>query len=324
MKDEQWMRLMVKLKREIGETIMGALGNPSVLEIMLNPDGKLLVEEFGKGKQQVGTLTQTQAESIVNTVAAMLNTTVGYDRPGLEDELPIDTSRFTALLPPVVAATSFTIRRKATKIFTLGDYLQSNIISQKQHDVIIDCIKNKKNIVVAGGTGSGKTTLLNAVINGISVEASHDRLVIIEDTGEVQCSASDYVTMRAVGNFTMNDCLKKTMRFRPDRIIVGEVRGGEAMALLKSWNTGHEGGAATIHANSASLALLRLQSLIAEAPEASNYTPEMIKSLIGEAVQVIIFICKDKEALAGRKISEIVKVEGYDSISDQYRITSIQ
>lgn len=122
----------------------------------------------------------------------------------------------------------------------------------------------------------------------------------------------------------MNDCLKKTMRFRPDRIIVGEVRGGEAMALLKSWNTGHEGGAATIHANSASLALLRLQSLIAEAPEASNYTPEMIKSLIGEAVQVIIFICKDKEALAGRKISEIVKVEGYDSISDQYRITSIQ
>lgn len=324
MKDEQWMRLMVKLKRELGDTIMGALGNPSVLEIMLNPDGKLLVEEFGKGKQQVGTLTNVQAESIVNTVAAMLNTTVGYDRPGLEGELPIDTSRFTALLPPVVAATSFTIRRKATKIFTLGDYLQSNIITQKQHDVIIDCIKNKKNIVVAGGTSSGKTTLLNAVINGISVEASHDRLVIIEDTGEVQCSASDFVTMRAVGNFTMNDCLKKTMRFRPDRIIVGEVRGGEAMALLKSWNTGHEGGAATIHANSASLALLRMQSLIAEAPEASNYTPDMIKSLIGEAVHVIIFICKDKEALAGRRISEIVKVEGYDAISDQYRITSIQ
>ena len=323
MKDEQRDRLLVKLRRELGEKIMQALANPQVLEIMLNPDGRLFVEEFGSGKIHVADMKSSQAESIVNTVAAMLDTTVGYDRPNLECELPLDGSRFSALCPPVVASTSFTIRRKATRIFTLENYLEKGILNQNQYNYIIHTIKNKRNIIVGGGTGSGKTTFLNAVIHAISVFSEDDRLIIIEDTGELQCSAKDYVTMRTGAKFTMNDCLKTTMRFRPDRIIVGEVRGSEAMSLLKSWNTGHEGGAGTLHANSPIQAIKRLQSLIAEAPEASNYTPEMISSLIGEAVHVVIYICKDKEAPAGRKISEIIQVSGYDRVNHEYITESI-
>lgn len=319
MNEEQRERLIVKLKRELGPIILDGLANDAVTDVMVNPDGKIWIEKFGIGKYHAGDLLPSQAESIVSTVAAMLGTTVGYDKPRLEGELPLDLSRFSALAPSVVACMSFTIRKKAQKVFTLDDYLAAGILTQKQVDFIRICVINRKNIMVAGGTGSGKTTLLNAIIHAIATLAPHDRLVIIEDTGELQCAAEDYVTMRAYADFSMNDCLKSTMRFRPDRIVVGEVRGGEAMALLKSWNTGHEGGAGTVHANSGPLSLDRLQSLIAEAPEATNYTPEMVRRLIGEAVNVVIFITKDKEVKAGRSIKEIIAIEGYKSGEYQIR-----
>ena len=323
MNEEHRERLIVKLKRELGTTILDALADDAVIEIMLNPDGKLWVEKFGVGKYHAGNLLPSQSESIVSTVAAMLGTTVGYDKPCLEGEFPLDLSRFSALAPPVVTSVSFTIRKKASRVFTLDDYLAAGILTQEQFDFIWLCCLNRKNIMVAGGTGSGKTTLLNAIIHAISILAPHDRLVVIEDTGELQCAAADYITMRAFSGFSMNQCLKSTMRFRPDRIIVGEVRGGEAMALLKSWNTGHEGGAGTLHANSGRLALSRLQSLIAEAPEASNYTPEMVSGLIGEAVNVVIFMSKDKEAKGGRTVKEIIAIDGFDAASGEYRVQTI-
>lgn len=323
MNEEQKERLIVKLKRELGTTILAALADDAVIEIMLNPDGKLWIEKFGVGKYHACDLLPSQAESIVSTVAAMLGTTVGYDKPRLEGELPIDLSRFSALAPPVVASVSFTIRKKATRVFTLEDYFSAGIITRAQLDFISACCAKRKNIIVAGSTSSGKTTLLNAIIHEISKSAPDDRLVIIEDTGELQCAADDYVTMRTFAGFNMNDCLKSTMRFRPDRIIVGEVRGGEAMALLKSWNTGHEGGASTLHANSCRLALGRLQSLISEAPEASNYTPEMISGLIGEAVNVVIFISKDKETKGGRTVKEIIQLDGFNSTTREYRVQTI-
>lgn len=323
MNPEQRERLIVKLKRELGTTILDALEDDAVIEIMLNPDGSLWVEKFGVGKYKAGTMAASHAESVVSTVAAMLGTVVGYDKPRLEGELPIDLSRFSALAPPVVARVSFTIRKKARKVFTLQDYLDAGILTPTQFNFISQACEGRKNIMVAGGTGSGKTTLLNAIIHAISTATPHDRLVIIEDTGELQCAAEDFVTMRAFTGFSMNDCLKSTMRFRPDRIIVGEVRGGEAMALLKSWNTGHEGGAGTVHANSGKLALSRLQSLVAEAPEASNYTPAMVSGLIGEAVNIVVFITKDKEAKGGRSVREIIAIDGYDAASGEYRVREI-
>lgn len=318
MNREQRERLLIKLKRELGQTILEALADDLVLEVMLNPDGKLWVEKFGSGKYIAGEMMPGQAESIVSTVAAMLGTTVNYERPTLEGELPLDQSRFTALAPPVVAAMSFTIRKKATRIFTLQDYQDQEILTPQQKTFIEQAIEAKRNIIVAGSTGSGKTTLLNAVIHGISSLAPHDRLVIIEDTGELQCAAEDFVTMRAASHFNMNQCLRSSMRFRPERIIVGEVRGGEAMALLKSWNTGHEGGAGTLHASGAWLALDRLQSLIAEAPEAANYTPDMIRRLIAEAVHIVIFIAKDKSSKGGRVIQNIIRIDGFDNQTHDY------
>lgn len=320
MNEEQRERLLVKLRRELGTTILAALADESVLEIMLNPDGRLWIERFGTGKYQAGTMLASQSESIVSTVAAMLGTTVSYDQPRLEGELLLDGSRFTALAPPVVATMAFTIRRKAVRVFTLDDYLHAGIVNDAQHAFLRCCIAQRRNILVAGGTGSGKTTLLNAVIHAISQLAPSDRLVIIEDTGELQCAAADFVTMRSTAGFSMNDCLKSTLRFRPDRIIVGEVRGREAMALLKSWNTGHEGGAGTVHANSARLALHRLQSLVAEAPEAGNYTPAMIGALIAEAVHVVVYIGKDTAIGAGRRVREIIAIDGYDTATAQYQV----
>lgn len=323
MHQEHTDRLLTKLSRELGPVICAALQDQQVIEVMVNPDGRVWVERLGAGKQVEGYLSPSQSMSVVSTVAAMLGTVVTHEKPSLEGELPLDQSRFTAVTPPIVAAAIFTIRKKAVKIFTLADYLARGIISQEQHDFLCAATKGHRNIIVVGGTGSGKTTLLNALIESISTQTPEDRLVIIEDTGELQCSAADAVTMRSASHFTMNQCLKTTMRLRPERIIVGEVRGGEAMALLKAWNTGHEGGAGTVHANSARLGLSRIQSLIAEAPEASNYTPDMIQKLIAEAVNVVVFIRKNKEASSGRTVEEIIAIEGFDSGSGDYRIRNV-
>lgn len=310
-----------KLERELGPVVMAALRNPNVIEIMLNPDGKLWVEAFGAGKQVVGHMLSGQASGIVATTAALLGTVVTSNHPQLEGELPIDGSRFTALIPPVVAAPSFTIRKKAVKIFRLEDYHASGIITAAQLEYLRNATKSHRNIMVVGATGSGKTTLLNALIASISEQCPDDRLVIIEDTGELQCSAKDSVTLRATVDFSMNRCLRATMRLRPDRIIVGEVRGGEGMALLKAWNTGHEGGAGTVHASSAMLGLARLQSLVSEAPEASNFTPGMLRSLISEAVHVVVFIQKDPEH--GRKIKEIIEIQGFNQVVGEYLINPV-
>lgn len=316
-------RLLTKLRREMGTVILDALADPAVLEVMLNPDGQLWIERFGHGKQCVGEFSSSQADAMVATIAAFMDTTVTYERPTLEAELPLDGSRFTALIAPVVARPTFTIRKRASRVFTLDDYASAGIMTAEQAQTIKDAVSARRNVIVAGSTGSGKTTLLNAVLHAISERAPHDRLVLIEDTGELQCSAPDTVTLRAVGHYTMNQCLKSTMRLRPDRIVVGEVRGGEAMALLKSWNTGHEGGASTIHASSARLALSRLQSLIAEAPEAANYTPAMVAGLIAEAVHVVVFIGKDVSAKAGRRVREVVVVEGIEPGSGDYRVRAL-
>lgn len=323
MNEEQHDRLLTKLRRELGPQILEALADDSVIEVMLNPDGRLWVERFGASKAEVGKVPRAQSESIVSTVAAMLDTTVTYERPSLEGELPLDGSRFTALGPPVVAAMSWTIRKRARRVFTLDDYAAAEILSQEQYDALVLAIAERRNILVSGGTGSGKTTLLNAVIHGMSTMTPDDRLVVIEDTGELQCAARDVVTMRAVGHFSIASCLKTTLRFRPERIVIGEVRGGEAMPLLKSWNTGHEGGACTVHANNARLALMRLQSLIAEAPEASNYTPGMVRALIGEAVHVVVHIARDHAAKGGRRIKEVVMVEGLEAGGGDYRLRPI-
>jgi type IV secretion system protein VirB11 len=239
---------------------------------------------------------------VIELVANATNTICNAERPLLSAELPGSGHRFEGVLPPVAANPSFTIRKKAVMVFSLADYVRQGVMTEYQKKSIIEGVHAKKNILVAGGTQSGKTTLLNAILDEIA--KTGDRLVIIEDTLELQCTAPNKVFLRAQEEITMNQLLKSTMRLNPDRIVVGEVRGPEALTLIKSWNTGHPGGCASVHANSCKGALRRLGSLIQEG------IPDPQWEMIAEAINIIIFIEKYQQS---RRIKEMASVEGFEN-----------
>lgn len=295
-------RLISKLENALGDHLCLALDDPSVVEIMLNPDGKLFIERLGQGIAAVGEMSRAAAETVIGSVAHVLKSEVDEERPIVSGELPIGGHRFEGLLPPVVAGPSFTIRRRASQLIPLEDYVRAKTMTPSQASVIRSAVEAKLNIVVAGGTGSGKTTLTNAILAEIVGHAPDDRLVILEDTAEIQCAAENAVCLHTSDTVDMSRLLKSTMRLRPDRIIVGEVRDGAALTLLKAWNTGHPGGIATIHANSARSALQRLEQLTAEASQQS------MQAVIGDAVDLIVFI---ERIPKGRRVAEILHVSRF-------------
>lgn len=292
-----------QLRTALGPLIVSWLEDPLVIEVMLNPDGSLWVERLGEPMVQGGVLIPSQATEILNVIAGILDTTVTVANPVLECELPLDGSRFEGLIPPVVTAPTFTIRRKASRVFTIDEYVASGTMTAEQAAAIKQAIRDHNNILVVGGTGSGKTTLANALIHESAAVFPDKRFVIIEDTAELQCAAKNVVPLRANVNFSMQDCLKATLRLRPDKIIVGEVRGKEALALLKAWNTGHPGGCATVHANDARAGLTRIENLVAEGSMAPAQTQ------IAEAINLVVVIAKTAE---GRRIRELLHVHSWD------------
>lgn len=302
-KEEYQYRLREMLKWGLGPEICDLLDDPTVIEIMLNPSGELWIERLGCPMEQFGRMDANQAELLLGNIASQLNEQINAQFPILECELPLDGSRFEGMLPPVVTGPTFTIRKKAIAVFSLDDYLTQGIMTQAQRRAIEYAVLMKQNMLIVGGTGSGKTTLTNAVIRAIVDACPADRIVILEDTRELQCDAKNAVLLRAVDHADMTRLLKATMRLRPDRILVGEVRDKAAHALLKAWNTGHPGGVATLHANSALAGLTRMEQLVKE----SVTTP--MPELIAEAVDLIVFIEKHQ---GSRRIKEIVRVNGYD------------
>ena len=299
--DTHIRRLLQMLGTALGAHITTLLEDPSVVELMLNPDGRLWVDRLGTGRSDTGyTINPADAQRVIELVASSTGSVCSADQPMVSAELPGSGNRFQGMLPPVTSTPVFTIRKKALMVFTLDDYLKDGIISESQKKKIIEAVQQKKNILIVGGTGSGKTTLANAVLNEVS--KTLERCIIIEDTLELQCTAPDTVFLRSRDHVSMNDLLKATMRLRPDRIIVGEVRGPEALTLLKAWNTGHPGGVATVHANSAKGGLTRFEQLIQEA------IPTPQKALIAEAVNIVIFIERYRHS---RRVKEIVEVAGF-------------
>ncbi len=299
-------RARQKLRRDLGGVIEQALSDPKTVEIMLNADGRLWQERLGETMRCIGNITEARAESIIKTVAGFHGKEVTRFNPILEGELPLDGSRFAGQLPPVVTKPTFAIRKKAISIFTLDDYVQSEIMTEAQCEAVKNAVVAHRNILVIGGTGSGKTTLVNAIINEMVRHAPAERVFIIEDTGEIQCSAENCVQYHTTLDVNMTQLLKTTLRMRPDRILVGEVRGSEALDLLDAWNTGHEGGAATLHANNALAGLHRLKSLISRNPAA----PAEIELLIGEAVHCVVHIARTP---SGRRVEEILSIKGYEN-----------
>jgi len=300
--DTSQQRLLQMLNTALGAQIIALLEEPAVVELMLNPDGHLWVDRLETGRDDTGyKILPADAQRVIELVASSTGSVCSADNPMVSAELPVSGHRFQGILPPVTSTPVFTIRKKALMVFGLDDYIEKQIMNSSQKDKIIEAVHGKKNILIVGGTGSGKTTLANAVLNEVS--KTMDRCIIIEDTLELQCTAPDTVFMRSRDHVSMNDILKATMRLRPDRIIVGEVRGPEALTLLKAWNTGHPGGVATVHANSARGGLTRLEQLIHEA------TPTPQKALIAEAVNLVVFIERYRHS---RRVKEITEVIGFE------------
>lgn len=292
------IRLLEALKYSFGDTINKYLDDPDVIEIMLNPDKKLWIEKLKTGIEDTGyTIEPELSFSIINTIAHHAKEVITRNEPILSAELPDTGFRFEGIIPPVVRNPTFTIRKKALLIFSLDDYVEMGCLTKRQCEVIKEAIKNKKNILVVGGTSTGKTTFTNACIAEIPKE---DRLVIIEDTEELQSKCPNTVFLRTNGFANMTKCLISTMRLRPERIIVGEVRGKEALDLLTAWNSGHSGGFSTVHSDSADGGLKQLEQYILRASQDKQ------KELIGKAVNLIIVLQRVGNK---RKVTSITELD---------------
>ncbi|WP_213948973.1 P-type conjugative transfer ATPase TrbB [Luteibacter sp. dw_328] len=298
-------RAREKLMRDLGDAFLDAFNDPKTVEIMLNADTRLWQERLGEGMRCIGSMRPSQSEAVIKTTAGYYGKEITRANPVLESEFPLDGSRFAAQLPPIVSGPTFALRKKAVSIFTLADYVAAGVISEEHRDVLMNAVLGHRNILVIGGTGSGKTTLINALIREMVEADASERVFIIEDTGEIQCSAENFVQYRTSFEVSMTQLLRTSLRMRPDRILVGEVRGPEALDLLMAWNTGHEGGAATLHANDARAGLSRLSMLISMHRDA----PRPIEPLIGEAVHLLVHISRTPN---GRRVQEVVAVEGYE------------
>ncbi len=295
------------LRTALGSQIAGWLDDDSVVEIMLNPDGRLWLDRLTSGLEDTGArLSPEDGERIVRLVAHHVGAEVHPGTPRVSAELPETGERFEGLLPPVVAAPAFAIRKPAVAVFTLEDYVAARIMGPQQASILRAAVVERNNILVAGGTSTGKTTLVNALL--AEVARTNDRVVLIEDTRELQCAAPNLLALRTKeGVATLSELVRSSLRLRPDRIPIGEVRGSEALDLLKAWGTGHPGGVGTIHAGSALGALRRLEQLIQEA------VVTVPRAMIAETIQIIAVLAGRGE---GRRLVELAAVQGLTESGD--------
>jgi len=302
------------LRTALGGAIAEWLADPAVIEIMLNPDGRLWVDRLGAGLGDSGLLmSAADGERIIRLVAHHVGTEVHAGAPRVSAELPESGERFEGLLPPVVAAPAFAIRKPAVAVFTLGDYVAAGILAAGEATALREAVAERRNILVAGGTGTGKTTLANALLAEIA--QSDDRIVLIEDTRELQCAAPNLVALRTKdGVASLSDLVRSSLRLRPDRIPIGEVRGAEALDLLKAWGTGHPGGVGTIHAGSAIGALRRMEQLIQEA------VVTVPRALLADTIDLVAVLIRDG---GGRRLAELARIDGLEPATGDYRITPI-
>lgn len=303
------------LSRALGAAIADALAEPDVVEALINADGQVWLDRIGTGLvASDARISAPDRETAIRLLAHEAGDTVGEHRAALSAILPDSAARIQALLPPLVEAPILSIRKRPSRIYTLGDYVSDGIASVNQAQQLATAVQEKRNIIVAGGTGSGKTTLLNALL---AEKAFHDaRVVILEDIAELQCGSPNCIqllTKRTPPHVNMRELVQMTLRLRPDRIVVGEVRDGAALEVLKAWNTGHPGGLLTLHANSAADAIARLEDL---AMEATQHPP---RRLIASAVGIIVFIAR---TATGRAITEIIEVSGVEG--DAYGLKPLE
>jgi len=302
------VRLEEMLGRYLGATILAAIGDPDVTEVYVNPqDCVVRYDTRSRGKVASAEFIEShRIEMFLNAVASRLGVTLTSASPRVEAELPVRIfagARLQGFIPPVTSGPAFNIRKPASSIYSIDDYVASRVLSEDQGIVLRETIAERKNILVVGGTNTGKTTLANALLHEVARQFPTDRIVILEDTVELQCAARDQLALRTTVSTTLADLLRSALRTSPSRIIVGEVRGAEALDLLDAWATGHPGGIATLHASSAEGALARLDRLAQRA----NVPPQA--ELLAEAVHLVVVI---EGSHSRRRVTGIVRVRGLD------------
>jgi len=289
------------LRTALGPLLLARLEDPGVAEVMLNPDGRVWIDRFDAGLIDAGlSVSADDAERILRLVAHHVAAEIHAQQPRLSAELPGTGERFEGLMPPLAAAPTFSIRKPASLVFRLDDYVRAGVMTEREGRVLAKAVADRANILVAGPTSSGKTTLVNALLAEIAMGG--DRVILLEDLRELQCTAPNQVALRTrEGVASLTDLVRSSLRLRPDRIIIGEVRGPEALDLIKAWGTGHPGGVGTLHAGSALGALLRLEQLIQEA------VVTVPRGLIAETIDVIAVLAGRGRA---RRLIDLVRLEG--------------
>ena len=298
------------------------IGDQEVSEIMVNGDGRVFAERIGLIElvPEVS-IPERQRQAAVRNIARILDDDISEEKPLLDSRLP-DGSRVAAVLGPTsVGGTILCIRKFRSKLFTAEEMVRMGSLSISILAHLRRAIEARQTILISGGTGTGKTTLLNALAAFLPQD---ERVVLIEDTAEISIGIPNLVRLEArraqpdIPAVTIRDLLRQTLRLRPDRIILGEVRGAEAFDLLQALNTGHTGTLSTIHANTARLAISRLRTCVAMA--GVEVPDKAIARNIAEVVQVLVHI----ERINGvRRVSEVLRMGRYDSVNDEYDLTQM-
>ncbi|HKW17594.1 MAG TPA: ATPase, T2SS/T4P/T4SS family [Terriglobales bacterium] len=291
--------------------------DPEISEIMVNGPEHVFVERAGMVEAvPAKALTAKSLEVAVRNIARRLGDDISEEKPILDSRLP-DGSRVAAVIPPCsLNGVTLTVRKFNAKHFGIDHLIQIGTITNEIAEILKSAIRNRQNILISGGTGTGKTTLLNLLANFIP---DHERILLIEDTAEIQINAPNVVRFEArreqngLPAVTIRDLLKASLRHRPDRILLGEIRGAEAFDLLQLLNTGHSGTISTVHANSAPQALSRFTSCVLQSNVELPYSA--IKSNIADSMNLLVHI----ERRPGRRfVSEVVSITGYNPEQDHY------
>jgi P-type conjugative transfer ATPase TrbB len=314
--DESTRHFRDSLCRALGPAVLDALADPDVTEIYVNPGGSLYLDTRSRGRVAApARLSSEQVLRFLNLVGSRVPMVLNAGRPQIQAELPGDLflgARLQGFIPPLAAAPSFNLRKPPSTVYSLDDYVLEGILSARHREALAEAVRERRNVLVAGGTASGKTTLVNAVLLEITTAFPRHRIVVLEDTVELRCAAPDHLALRTTDSLRLRDLVKAALRTSPDRIVVGEVRDEAALDLLDAWETGHPGGVATLHANDALAALHRLDRLAQRA----NAGPQA--HLVGDAIHLVAMIAGGSQR---RQVTELVRVQGFDGAA--YRLTPI-
>lgn len=295
--------MQTSYQQELGNEIFSALQDDAVNEIMLNHDGSLFVERKNSNMSYLGHIKKEQAEFIVRILSNLIKKDINLNTPIIEGYISEFNARLEALLPPLTSSASFSIRKLFTCNISLSSLIVSEMLTQKTADFLINALVKHNSIIICGSTSSGKTTLLNALLNRVLEINPNERIISIEDTKELNISATNYLSLLANKDNSISDLLKSSLRLRPDRLVIGEIRGSEALDLIDAFATGHKGGMSTLHAGNHQQALRRLSLLISRHPNA----PKFIENTICDSLDYLVQI----ERTPKRHVTSICKIQGF-------------